>query len=291
MADPVSHADRFGFTIFVALVFHGVLILGLGFAPEDPEPTDKSLDVTMANRPSEEAPEDADFLAETDQKASGDQEEVQELTTTERAAVPDTRLEEAKPPPSEPEAPEADAESQTVTTTGDSERAVREDPEPEPQQREETNPHESLMERSRNIASLEARLSNQRNEYAQRPRVTRVTSVSTMQDAGAAYVRSWQETIERTGNLNYPEEARRRGLHGEVRMMVSINSDGSLRDIQILQSSGHSVLDDAARRIVRQASPFEPFDGPMAEQQDVLEIIRTWSFQRRGLSGSAPGAG
>lgn len=291
MADPVSHADRFGFTIFVALVFHGVLILGLGFAPEDPEPTDRSLDVTMANRPSEEKPEDADFLAEADQKASGDQEKVQEMTTTERAAVPDSRMEETAPPPSEPEAPEAGAESRAVTTTGDSERAVTEDPDPERRQERDDSPRESLRERSRDISSLEARLSNQRNEYAKRPRINRVTSVSTMQDAGAAYVRSWQESIERTGNLNYPEEARRRGLHGEVRMMVSINSDGSLRDIEVLQSSGHSVLDDAARRIVRQASPFEPFDERMAEKQDVLEIIRTWSFQRRGLSGSAPGAG
>ncbi|TDT44010.1 protein TonB [Halospina denitrificans] len=290
MADAVSHADRFGFTLFMALVFHGVLILGLGFAPEDPEPTDKSLDVTMANRPSEEAPEDADFLAEADQKASGDQQEVQEMTTTERTSVPDPRMAETTPPPSEPEAPETGAATETVTTTGESERSIREEPEPEREQAE-SDPHESLMERSRNIASLQARLSNQRNQYAKRPRVTRVTSVSTMQDVGAAYVRSWQETIERTGNLNYPEEARRRGLHGEVRMLVSINADGSLRELEVLQSSGHAILDDAARRIVRQASPFEPFGKRMAEQQDVLEIIRTWSFQRRGLSGSAPGAG
>lgn len=291
MADPVSHADRFGFTIFMALVFHGVLILGLGFAPEDPEPTDKSLDVTMANRPSEEAPEEADFLAEADQKASGDQQDVQEMTTTERASVPDTRMAETTPPPSRPDVPETDSGTRTVTTTADTDRAVREEEEEERREQADSNPHKSLMERSRNIASLEARLSNQRNEYAQRPRVTRITSVSTMQDAGAAYVRSWQETIERTGNLNYPEEARRRGLHGDVRMMVSINADGSLRELEVLQSSGHSILDDAARRIVRQASPFKPFGERMAEQQDVLEIIRTWSFQRRGLSGSVPEAG
>ena len=291
MADPVSHADRFGFTIFMALVFHGVLILGLGFAPEDPEPTDKSLDVTMANRPSEEAPEDADFLAEADQKASGDQQDVQEMTTTERASVPDSRMAKTTPPPSEPDVPETDTGTRMVTTTADSDRAARDEEDEERREQADSNPHESLMERSRNIASLEARLSNQRNQYAQRPRVTRITSVSTMQDAGAAYVRSWQETIERTGNLNYPEEARRQGLHGDVRMMVSINADGSLRELEVLQSSGHSILDDAARRIVRQASPFEPFDERMAEQQDVLEIIRTWSFQRRGLSGSVPGAG
>jgi len=291
MADAVTHADRFGFTVFLALVFHGVLILGLGFAPEDPEPTDTSLDVTMATRPSQQAPDEADFVAEANQEASGQLDESRELTTTRRASLPDTRMHPATQPRSEPDAAESSKETRAVTTTADTRQTVPEETEAERPSENDANPHESLMERSRDIASLEARLSNQRNQYAKRPRINRVTSVSTMKEVGAAYVRGWQETIERTGNLNYPEQARRRGLHGNVRMMVSINKDGSLRDMQVLQSSGHAILDDAARRIVRQASPFEPFDKRMAEQQDVLEIIRTWSFQPRGMSARAPGSG
>jgi len=86
------------------------------------------------------------------------------------------------------------------------------------------------------------------------------------------------------GNQYYPEEARRQGIHGRVRMLVAINQDGTVREITVLQSSGHSVLDDAAVRTVRQASPFAPFTDEMKAEQDVLEIIRTWSFQRRGLT-------
>ncbi|MEQ6885578.1 energy transducer TonB [Salicola sp. Rm-C-2C1-2] len=286
----VTHADRLGLTLFAALVFHGVLILGVGFAPEDPSTTDPSMDVTVATRPSAEAPEDADFLAEAAQQGSGDAESVQEMTTTEPAPLSDSETRQATPPQPKPR-PESGGASSRVTTEAESRRRVPEQSREDPEAPERDTPHETLMERSRDIASLEARLSQQQNEYAQRPRINRVTSVSTMEDAGAAYVRKWQQSIERTGNLNYPKEARQRGLHGQVRMLVAINNDGSLREMKILQSSGYAVLDDAARRIVRQASPFQAFSGRMAEEQDVLEIIRTWSFQPRGLSGSAPDRG
>lgn len=283
----VTHADRLGLTLFAALVFHGVLILGVGFAPEDPSTTDHSMDVTLATRPSVEAPEDADFLAEAAQKGSGDAESVQEVTTTEPAPVSDPETRQATPLRPKPQ-PESGGAASRVTTEARSPRRAPEESSEDPEAPERDNPHETLIERSRDIASLEARLSQQQNEYAQRPRINRVTSVSTMENAGAAYVRNWQQSIERTGNLNYPKEARQRGLHGQVRMLVAINNDGSLREMKILQSSGYAVLDDAARRIVRQASPFEAFSGRMAAEQDVLEIIRTWSFQPRGLSGSAP---
>lgn len=286
----VTHADRLGLTLFAALVFHGVLILGVGFTPEAPEKTAPSMDVTLATQPSVEAPEEADFLAEADQKGSGDAESVQEVTATEPAPLSASETRPATPPQPAPR-PESGGARNRVTTEAETTRRAPEEREDEREAPEQDNPHETLTERSRNIASLEARLSQQQNQYAQRPRVNRITSVSTMKDAGAAYVRSWQQSIERTGNLNYPEEARRRGLHGQVRMLVAINSDGSLREMKILQSSGYAVLDDSARRIVRQTSPFEPFRGRMAEEQDVLEIIRTWSFQPQGLSGSVPDRG
>ena len=290
-AGEVTHADRLGFTVFLALVFHAVVILGVGFAPEDPQPSARSLDVTLATQPSDEAPDEADFVAEADQAGSGTEEEVAELTATQPPQVPEREIRETEPLPEEPAEPEPQpepAQDEVVTTEREGDQEVPQEQRETPVE-QETDPGErrSLMDRSREIASLQARLSDQRNHYAKRPRVSRVSSVSAMASANAAYVRQWQEHIERVGNLNYPEEARRRGLHGEVRMMVAINSDGSVREIEVRQSSGHTVLDDAARRIVRQASPYEAFTEDMKEEQDVLEIIRTWSFQPRGLTGGS----
>jgi len=63
--------------------------------------------------------------------------------------------------------------------------------------------------------------------------------------------------------------------------MVSINRDGTLYEAQLLESSGHQVLDQGAMRIVRLAAPFAPFSGDLIEDDiDRLEIIRTWRFER-----------
>ena len=39
----------------------------------------------------------------------------------------------------------------------------------------------------------------------------------------------WRLKIERVGNLNYPEEARRNGIYGSLILSVEINADGSLK--------------------------------------------------------------
>ena len=89
--------------------------------------------------------------------------------------------------------------------------------------------------------------------------------------------RNMQLIRERIGNLNYPEQARREKIYGKLRLLVSINRDGSLHEVLVLESSGQPLLDQAAQRIVRLAAPFAPFTGDLADI-DRLEIIRTWKF-------------
>ncbi|MCY1400728.1 hypothetical protein D9M71_158280 [compost metagenome] len=132
---------------------------------------------------------------------------------------------------------------------------------------------------SSEIASLEAELSNEQQQYAKRPRIHRLSAASTMRDKGAWYKDEWRKKVERIGNLNYPDEARRQQIYGSLRLMVSINSDGSLYEVLVLESSGQPLLDQAAQRIVRLAAPFAPFTGDLADV-DRLEIIRTWRFAR-----------
>ena len=67
-------------------------------------------------------------------------------------------------------------------------------------------------------------------------------------------------------------------------MLVVVDRDGNLEDIEILSSSGHAVLDQAAIKIVRLAAPFAAFPAPLRATTDKLEIIRTWQFQENGLS-------
>jgi protein TonB len=53
----------------------------------------------------------------------------------------------------------------------------------------------------------------------------------------------------------------------------------------VVRSSGHDVLDQAAVRIVQLAAPFAPFPPDIAAETDVLDITRTWQFQRNNRLG------
>jgi protein TonB len=62
-------------------------------------------------------------------------------------------------------------------------------------------------------------------------------------------------------------------------MSVRLNAQGEVLDMQITNSSGTSVLDEAARRILRMAEPFAPFSEELRERADQIVIIRTWDFK------------
>lgn len=148
----------------------------------------------------------------------------------------------------------------------------------EPEQPLRPRLSKNLLTRSLEIARLEAELSVMQSNYAQQPRVRRISSGARMSSEEALYLRQWEEKVERIGNLNYPEEARNQNLGGRLRLMVVIAADGRILEAQLLTGSGHSLLDNAALRILNLAAPFAPLPESIRAEADVLEIIRTWQF-------------
>ncbi|MBW4934844.1 energy transducer TonB [Marinobacter sp. F4206] len=286
MAVQVSDFDRFSFTLFMALAVHAMIVLGITFAPESPRSSAQTMEITLSQFEDEEAPEKADFLAQTSQKGSGSEEQAREMTTPQPADVSQPKVAQVQPEPPSQTKPQPRQKKQVVQTESSARQKVQKPEErtepvakPEPVRKKK-----SLMERSLEIASLEARFDAQQQAYARKPRVMRVTAASTLKSTNAWYVQNWVSKVTRVGNINYPTEARRSGIYGTLRMLVSLKKDGTIKEVAVLQSSGSTVLDDAAIRIVRMAAPFAPFPDEMRENVDELEIIRTWSFQRRGLT-------
>lgn len=119
------------------------------------------------------------------------------------------------------------------------------------------------------------------------PRVRRIVEGRTHTAEDTWYLESWRRKVERIGRLNYPEQARANSLYGSLRLLVAIEPDGTLRDVQVIESSGHRVLDQAAVRIVRLAAPYAPFPPAMREHTDVLEIVRTWRFQKQAAASTS----
>lgn len=287
--EPVSSGDRLSFTLFLAIAMHAMLVFGVSFKLNSGDRIAPTLNVTLATHKSHTAPEKAGFLAQFDQQASGTEQQVKELTTRQQAEIADANIQEITPVPQQKASSASQQSAQLLTTTASSDSQITEVQAEQDVQakikREGTQEEAPLV--NPEIASLQAKLDRIREDLAKRPRVRRLTSVATKASADAAYLNSWAQQIEQVGNENFPREALRQGLFGNLRMSVSLFPNGTVSEVQILQSSGHKVLDDAAMHIVRLAAPFPPFPPEIRQQTDLLEIIRTWRFEIRGLSTSA----
>ena len=274
----VTSKDRFGFCMFMALTLHAALILGIGFSSEINTADAISIDVTLSIANDLVQPDEADFIAATNQLGSGSETDATEMTTTERADFYSnefqTVVSQATP------VPEVTQASQTILS---SEALARERANNELRELAElldvpqttTFDHEKLVQE---IASLEARIAQDQQALARMPRTKRISSVTTRSASEAAYLNMWRQKCERLGRSNYPAG----GLEGEVLMLVSIVADGSLEEVRILKSSGHRQLDRAALATVRQASPYQPFNLEMRKAYDRLEFTRTWQFTKSG---------
>lgn len=283
-----AQQDRFVFALFLACAFHALVIFGVAFAAPEARQAPPTLEVTLAQHHSVQAPEDADYLAQHNQQASGTAETPKELSSNRRAEIADTVVREVNPLPQQQAARPAEQRRQLVTTIGDSPQQAPELPaEDKPSEEKRGDAPSDLPLTNPEIASLQARLDKIRQTIAQRPRVRRLTSVATRASADAVYLHDWRQKVEAVGNDNFPEEALQQQITGSLRMMVRLLPTGAVEEVVILESSGERILDDAAQQIVRLAAPFAPFPAEIRKEADRLEIIRTWRFEMTGFSTAA----
>ncbi len=136
-----------------------------------------------------------------------------------------------------------------------------------------------LVQKSMEMARLEAQIARETDQYNKRPK-RRFVGARTQEYRFARYVEDWRAKVERIGNNNYPETARSQKLYGQLQVTVSIKSDGTLEDVEVNRSSGHKILDAAAVRIVQLGAPYAAFPEDIRRDTDILSITRTWMFTR-----------
>ncbi|MBT6480584.1 MAG: energy transducer TonB [Gammaproteobacteria bacterium] len=279
-SDEELSRERFGFTVFLSACVHAIIILGVGFTYLEELNSEPALEITMAQYRSEFAPDEADFFAQENQIGSGALDSAAAPSTPFKSDFNADMIQEFVPVPQAQEiVNEIEVQDIAVISSFQNEQKVQ-------QQLDELEPEEDTLlsdqstpdDLSLAIASLQAQLDLQRQVYAKRPRKYTISSASTKKSHDALYLDGWRRRIEAVGNINYPNEARIQRLYGNLRMLVALFPNGEVSEIQILQSSGHSVLDQAAVQIVNMAAPFDPFPEAMRAEADILEIIRTWRF-------------
>jgi protein TonB len=293
----ITYADRFGFTICFAIIAHAIIVLGITFAPEDSyQPKFDTMDIILVQQSDDEQPDDAQLLAQANNIGGGDTEEqitpstplpppfpynVPEITTPPVPQVEPEPVVEENTDVSELQKEIRKLEEKLIAESHLQEEKVQEDPTKNDQINIEKPATKKtaaeLLTNSFKIASLSAQVNNKLEARSKRPR-RRFISASTKAYKYASYMEAWRAKVERVGNLNYPEAARKAKVSGNLILDVALNPDGSINQITIRKSSGHKILDDAAKRIVELASPYSPFPDNISSETDILHITRTWQF-------------
>ena len=274
-AKPPGSGDRLGVTLLFSLIAHGVLALGITFEYEKSAPSLPALDVILVQSASGEKPEKADFLAQahnsgggTLDKAVRPSELVSSPVNTPEAGIAPRPMQASAPKPAPPTERELLTQQRAKFSVTTQTETPEQPPLPQPTARD-------VLEKKLEMARLATEIQRESEAYAKRPK-KKYISANTKEYAYAAYMSAWVARVERIGNLNYPDDARREQLHGDVLLTVALRKDGTIKSIDIVQSSHHSILDDAATRIVKLAAPFPAI--PTEEGVDELYITRTWQF-------------
>jgi protein TonB len=265
----------------ISLTLHGLLLLIQFRLPESKPVRDKGLEVVLVNTRHAKAPDKPDVLAQANVDGGGN---------TEQNVRPSTPL------PPQPTRQDGDAlieaKRRTPEPVREQKQVITRDKAPakvaaapkkveQPAPRPEPPPQVSgldLLDSAAAVARLEAQIDRDLQELAKRPR-KKFIGARAQEYRFAQYVEDWRQKVERVGTLNYPEAARGK-LYGSLLLSVSIRADGSVDKVGVQRSSGHKVLDDAAVRIVTMAAPYAPFPPDIRKDYDIIEITRTWKFER-----------
>lgn len=268
----------------VSLVIHSVVLSVHFRLPEALlRNAENALDVVLVNSKHAHKPKNAQVYAQTNLDGGGDSENNERATTPlppSAAAHEGNDVIEARQRVARLEAQQRQLMTQ-LKAKALTNAAPKHNDAPVRQQEQPAESGLDLASRAMAIARLEAQIDRQTNEYNKRPRKKNI-GIRAEEYRFAQYVEDWRQKIERIGNLNYPDAAKGR-LYGSLTMTVSILSDGQLKDVEINRSSGVPVLDDAARRIVRMASPYAAFPDNIKRDTDIIEITRKWTFTREDM--------
>ena len=134
------------------------------------------------------------------------------------------------------------------------------------------NTQETINDEERSVAN------NVSNQSFQAMSIRRLEANSLQNDSESRYLNSWQRKVEtigfyETNRISFEQDSM-------TRIKAIINAEGELVDAQILQSSGSDEIDNLAMNILKEASPFLPFDDQMLSMYEFIEIVRDWNFYK-----------
>jgi len=273
----VTHLSAFTLALIVSIALHAIALSIHFKLPERlARAAENTLEVVLVNAKSANRPDKPQVRAQANLDGGGNTDENRRAKTplppSHQTQSGDSLMEAQR------RVQELEAQQQKLVALKQSKQTAKteaaQDPQPEPPPVRGAD----LAASSLAIARLEAQIDKQLDDYNKRPR-KKFIGARALEYSAAQYLEDWRQKVERIGNLNYPEAAKGK-LYGTLRLKVEIRADGNLESVEILESSGHKILDDAALRIVRMSSPYAQFPAELKRDTDILSFIRTWMFTR-----------
>jgi protein TonB len=259
----------------ISVGLHVFVLFGIGFSLPDPTNLARKLQplqVALVNSSTESAPKHADAMAQHNLEGGGNTKE------DSMAKSPMPTLQDGKqftPEQSAMRVRMLEQEAKRLITQMKSTHFVA--PNKYLKQQAGGRQDNDLVQRSLEIARMEAQISKEYNQYQKLPR-RRFVGARTKEYRFAQYVEDWRIKVEHIGNLNYPAAAREQHISGSLVLTVSIRADGSVESVEINRTSHNSLLDAAAIRIVKLGAPYPPLPPDIRRDTDILSITRTWTF-------------
>ena len=261
--------------IVIAVAIHALIIFGIGFSVGK-DPAAMMQDVAKALTDNMKPNEDAQFIANASQEGGGRVKEQLRQENNQLSALAAAQMSETQDVVDlQRQVRQQRYQESYLRTTLSWRQASIESDNDSKQAQDDVIAQEERIRKQ--IATLEAQLSQRQQLYATKSKVVTVDSNSTTRGAAADYIDTFREHVERVGNLHYPAQARAQSITGEVRLMVIISSDGTIKAIRLLESSNSTILDEAAKQSVRQAAPFGQFTKDMKDIVE-LRLIRTYRY-------------
>ncbi len=267
-----------GAALGLSVLIHAV-VLAIHFkVPERMlrQQSEPRLEVVLVNAKTRERPAHADVLAQANLDRGGNVDEARHAKTP--LPVTEPRRPGKDLAAAQRRVRELEARQQQLLAKA-RESMTRVPPQAPAAQSEQAPPQPNgrdLADLSLAAMRLQAQIARQIDEYQKRPR-KKFIGASAAEYRFAQYEEDWRAKVERWGTLNYPAEARGK-IYGNLRLTVTLRPDGTVAAIDLDRSSGLKVLDAAAFKIVRMASPYAPFPPDIRRDTDLLVITRTWFF-------------
>jgi len=275
-AAKTTSADKLSLTLFMAGIIHALIILGVTFEIDVQKSMNKVLEIVLVKTPDKDRPDKADFLAQENKVGSGEGKE-KAINQQQATLNPSLKSEVTE----SEQAQKAKSQAQRVLLQEKANVAIDASNEKVPKESEALTTAD-LLHQSEEMARLQAEINEAETSISRRPRKLHINSINAHRYKAASYEAEWQRKIERVGNLNYPNDIRRKKLSGTLVMSVELRADGSLIRVTINRRSGHKLIDDAALNIVKLAAPFAPLPIDLRKEVDILVITRTWQFLNEG---------